>query len=355
MVALLALAGTLAAQDQVKPAAVPELPKLPPGIRWTIELSAPPSAPPVIGGDRVFVAALPGQVIAYRLSDNQQLWRQPLAPEQPVAPDGDRVFIAAGEAVHALNAADGSLLWRQPTGTLTAPLLAKDGWVIAASASKLYALRATDGEIIWSVDHTLQRQRAAISGDYLFLPLASGAVRAVDLSSGATRWDWRVAGAPAEPLVVGDRLYVGATDKHFYSVNIKNGETDWKWWVGAEVRARAASDGERIYYLGLDNLVRAVGRNGGSQRWQYGVRFRPFEGPVVVGTTIVLAGSSPDVVLLNVQTGDPVGKISFPDRLELAPAIGTLPDGIVVAGFTGALTETWKMWLASPDMAAASK
>jgi outer membrane protein assembly factor BamB len=348
MVALLALASTLAAQDQAKPAPVPELPKLPAGIRWTIDLSAPPSAPPVIGGDRVFVASLPGQVTAYSLSDKQELWQQPLAPEQPVAPDGDRVFIAAGEAVHALNAVDGALLWRQPTGTLTAPLLAKDGWVIAASTSKLYALRATDGEVIWSVDHTLQRQRAAISGDYLFLPLASGAVRAVDLSSGATRWDWRVAGAPAEPLVVGDRLYVGTTDKYFYSVNIKTGETDWKWSVGAEVRSKAASDGERVFYLGLDNLLRAISRGPGRHRWQRGVPFRPIEGPVVVGRTIVLAGSSPDVMLLNVQTGDPVGKISFPDRLDLAPAIGTLQDGIVVAGFTGALTATWKMWLASP-------
>ena len=351
MVALLAMASTLAAQDPVKPAPVPELPKLPPGIRWTVDLSAPPSAPPVIAGDRVFVAALPGQVTSYSVSDRQELWRQQLTADQPVAPDGDRVFIAAGEAVQALNAADGRLLWRRGTGTLTAPLLAKDGWVIAASASKLYAMRATDGEVIWSVDQTLQRQRAAIDGDLLFVPLASGSVRAHDLATGAIRWDWRVAGAPAEPLVVGDRLYVGATDKRFYSVNIKNGETDWIWSVGAEVRAKAASDGERIFFLGLDNLVRAVGRNRGSQQWQQGVKFRPFEGPAVIGPMILLAGLAPDVVLLNAQTGKEAGKISFPDRLELAPAFGMYQDAIIVAGFTGALSENWKMWLASPTPA----
>ena len=351
MVALLAMAGTLSGQDPAKPAPVPELPKLPPGIRWTVPLSAPPSAPPVIAGNRVFVAALPGQVTAYSLSAGQELWRQPLTPEQPVAPDEERVFIAAGEAVQAFNAEDGTLLWRRPTGTLTAPLLAKDGWVIAASASKLYALRASDGEVIWSVDQALQRQRAAISGDLLFVPLASGSVRALDLTTGTTRWVWPVAGAPAEPLVVGDRLYLGATNKRFYSVKISNGETDWEWQVGAEVRSRAASDGERIYYLGLDNLLRAIGRNRGSQQWQEGVRFRPFEGPVVIGPTIVLAGPTPNVLLLNVQTGKEVGKISVPDRLELAPAVGTQQDAIVVAGFTGALSETWKMWLASSSAA----
>ena len=353
MVALFAMVGTLAAQDPPKLAPVPALPELPPGIRWTVELSAPPSAPPQMDGDRIFVAALPGQVIAYGVSDGRELWRQTLTPEQPLAPDGERVFVAAGEAVHALNAADGTLLWRQPTGTLTAPLLAKDGWVIAASATKLYALRAADGEVIWSGDQALQRRRAAISGDLLFVPLASGSVKALDLSTGATRWEWRVAGAPAEPLVVGDRLYLGATDKRFYSVRISNGETAWSWQVGSEVRGKAASDGERVFYVGLDNLVRAIGRNGGSQRWQYGVRFRPFEGPTVIGPTIALAGPAPDVALLHTQTGHDAGKISFPDRLELAPAIGTHRDTIIVAGFTGGLTESWKMWLASPAPPAA--
>ena len=55
--------------------------------------------------------------------------------------DGDRLFVAAGEAVHAFSVADGSVLWRTPTGALTAPPLAKDGWVIASSATKLFAIR----------------------------------------------------------------------------------------------------------------------------------------------------------------------------------------------------------------------
>jgi outer membrane protein assembly factor BamB len=357
MVPALAVVCTLAAQDPVKPLPPPPVKPLPPpiaqvlppGIRWSVTLSAPPAHPPLISGDRVFVAVLPSLLVAYDLKDGTELWREPITPEKPLDADAERVYIATGEAVHALRTADHATAWRTPTGPLTAPILAKDGWVIAASDSKLFALRASDGSVVWSRDSTAQRQRAAISGDLLLVPLATGAIRAHDLATGNVRWEVPLAGAPAEPLIVGDRAYLGATDKHFYSVNTTNGEVDWPWKVGALVRGRAASDGERVFYAGLDNLVRAVSRISGSQRWQQGVPFRPFEGPTVLGPSVMIAGPTTDVLLLNIIDGRPAGKISFPEALALAPSVGTSGDAVVIAGITGGLTEAWKLWLATPQ------
>lgn len=348
MVPAIAMVCTLAAQDPVKPLPPPIAQVLPPGIRWNVALPAPPAHPPLIAGARVFVAVLPSLLVAYDLKDGTELWREPFAPEKPLEADTERVYIAAEEAVHALRTADHVVAWRTPTGPLTAPLLAKDGWVIAASASTLFAIRASDGGVVWSRDSTGQRQRAAISGDLLLVPLATGAIRAHDLATGAVRWERPLAGAPAEPLIVGDRAYVGATDKHFYSINTTNGEVDWPWKVGAVVRGKAASDGERVFYAGLDNLVRAVSRTSGSQRWQQAVPFRPFDGPTVVGPAVMVAGPT-EVRLLNILDGREAGKISFPETLTLAPSVGTLGDAVVVAGITGGLTEAWKMWLASPQ------
>ena len=342
---------TLAAQDPVKPLPPPASQELPPGIRWSVQLPASPASPPVIAGDRVFVSILPGAVEARRLADGQPLWRETLNPEQPLAVDGERVIVAAGEAVHAVNVADGAMAWRVATGKLAAPLLAKDGWVIAASASKLFAIRASDGGVIWSCDSAPPRQRPAISGDALFVPLASGRIVAHDLTSGAIRWTRPLGGVPAEPLVVGDRLYVGATNKRFYSIDTDTGEIEWPWTVGAEIRGAAASDGERIFYAALDNVVRAVNRTDGAQRWQQGIAFRPFEGPRVMGPNVVVAGPTPDVVLLGVRDGRPAGKLTFPEALVFAPAYGTYENAIVVAGVSGGLTEAWKLWLASPAAA----
>jgi outer membrane protein assembly factor BamB len=349
MIPALAVVGTLAAQDPVKPLPPPIAQVLPPGILWSVALPAPPAHPPLISGGRVFVAVLPSLLVAYDLKAGTELWREPIAPEKPLDADLEHVYIAAGDAVHALRTADHAVAWRTPTGALVAPLLAKDGWIIAASDSKLFALRASDGTVVWSRDSTAQRQRPAISGDLLLVPLASGGIRAHDLASGNVRWELPLAGAPAEPLIVGERAYVGATDKRFYSINTTNGEVDWSWKVGAVVRGKAASDGERVFYAGLDNIVRAVNRASGSQRWQQGVPFRPFEGPTVFGPSVMVAGPTIDGLLLNGLDGRAAGKIAFPEVLAFAPSVGTSSDALVVAGITGGLTEAWKLWLAAPQ------
>ena len=348
---LLALAASvgLAAQDPVPPLPPAASQELPAGIRWSVAIPAAPSSSPVIAGTHVFLATLPGLVTAYDLKDGREVWRETIAAERPLVASGEMVFVAAGEAVHALRQADGGVAWRRPTGTLTAPLMAKDGWVIAAAAQKLFALRASDGAVVWSIDSGPQQNRGAIEGDTLFVPLANGFMRALDLASGALKWERRLGGAPAEPLVVGDRVYVGATDKYFYCLDATDGEVDWPIRVGASMRGRAATDGHRVFFTALDNLVRAVDRQDGAQRWQQGVPFRPFTGPVVASSSVLIAGPASEVQLLNPVNGTPAGKIAFPEALSLAPTIASLPDALVLAGVTGGLTESWKLWLATPD------
>ena len=348
---LLATASTLAAQDPVNPLPPSPSQELPAGIRWKVALPAPPAHPPLIAAERVFVAVRPDLVVAYDLKGGAQLWRAPLNSEQPLAADGERLFVASGEGVHAVNVADCTPAWRTPTGKLTAPLLAKDGWVIAASADKLFALRAADGGVIWSQDSGPQRERAAISGNLLFVPLASGWIRALDLATGKVQWEKQLAGAPAEPLVVGESLYFGATDKRFYSLDARDGDEELpSIRVGNIVRTRAESDGKWVFFAGLDNLVRAIDRGTGSQKWWSPVTFRPFEGPRLIGPSVALTGAAPDVVLLSPRNGAEVGKISFPESLALAPAFAATGDAIVVAGITGGLTQAWMLWLRNVEL-----
>jgi outer membrane protein assembly factor BamB len=331
-------------------AATPASPQeLPPGIRWSVAIAAAPSSMPTVSGDRVFVATLPGVVTVHDIKDGREVWREPINAEQPIVVEGPHVFIASAEAVHALQVADRAVAWRTSTGMITAPLVVKEGWVVAASETRMLALRASDGSVVWQRETALQRERAAIDGNTLFVPLANGRLQAVDLANGALRWERPLGGSPAEPLVVGDRLYVGATDKRFYCVNTSNGDIKWTIKVGSSIRGRASTDGERVFYAGLDNLIRAISRGSGSQRWQRGIPFRPFAGPLVAGGSVFVAGPINEVRMLSVVTGAETGKITFPEPLVTAPAVGRASGGeVVVAAVTGGLNESWKLSLASP-------
>jgi outer membrane protein assembly factor BamB len=358
-VALIVVVGAIAilpAQSAIAPPPVAPLPPTLPGtvipvpeppstVWWTVALPAGANGPPVIAGDHVYVARLPGTVAAYRIVDGKEAWATDIVPDQPLAVDADLVIVASGDRLHALRGSDGTQVWQIPVGALTAPLLAKDGWVIAASATKLTAIRAKDGGVIWSEETGPVRERGAIMGDTLFVPVADGAIVARDLTTGKSRWERRLNGAPQEPLAIGDRVFVGASDRHFYSIKIDSGEIDWPYRVGAAIRGAPATDGERVYFVALDHLVWALDYRSGAMKWQSGVSFRPFTGPVLVGTTLMISGAVDDVRLLQARSGQPSKTVSLPQDLAVPPAVGTVKGMNVLAAITGGLAASWRLTL----------
>jgi outer membrane protein assembly factor BamB len=353
---VMVLAGPAGSQQMPAPTGAPATlpgtpippPPAPSMIAWTVTLPAAPAVSPIIAGDTVVVSYLPGIVAGLSREDGRELWRVDLTPEQPLVADGSTVFVAAGEALHAIRLSDGSTAWHSPSGTLTAPPVVKEGWLLAATKGKLTARRAADGSEVWTVDSGVQREPAAISGDVLFISLAGGSLVARDLPTGRIRWERRLAGDPAEPLVFGDDVFVGASDKAFYCVDAKSGEVEWPMRIGATIRGRAAADNERVYFVALDNLVRAVDRTDGAVRWHTPVPFRPVVGPIVAGGSVFIAGSSGELRILLGSSGASAGAVTFPDRLALAPGALETKDGIVFAAVTGSLQESWKVSLTLP-------
>lgn len=320
---------------------------LPTTVRWSVAVSAAPATAPVIGGDRVFIALQSGVVAAHGLRDGVEAWRVDLRAEQPVAVDGTHVFVADGEAIHALDAASGSVVWVAPTGPVTAPLLAQDGWLIVASAGALSAFRAEDGHRIWSRDLGAQRGRATIEGDNLYAPLDDGHLRALDLKTGADRWTRHHDGPASEVLAFSDRVYAGFGDRIFYGFDTDDGGLEFGQRIGAVLRGRPVAEGTRIFVTTIDNMVRAFDRNSGNMVWHRSVPFRP-GAPVVIGSTVAVPGLSAEVQVFETATGKPAGQIKLEDSLVMPPAFGQWEGVPIMAALTGSHAENWKLVLTGP-------
>jgi predicted MPP superfamily phosphohydrolase len=127
------------------------------------------AAAPLIHGELVIVAYVPGWLVAHALADGHEVWRAPLHEAWPVASpvtDGERVFVrdAAGTVTaHAL--ADGSEVWqaavpsaphaarpygRGPGGSF-APLRVVDGHVHTGAGETAVVLSAATGALLQSV------------------------------------------------------------------------------------------------------------------------------------------------------------------------------------------------------------
>ena len=308
---------------------------------------------PVFDGSRIFLVLQSGIVAAHRLSDGGQAWRVELRTDRPVAADGDRVFIASGEAIHALNAATSEVLWRAPVGAITAPLVAHEGWVIAATDATVTAFRAADGSKVWSRSTGAQRERATIDGDHLYLPLDDGHLLALDLQTGAERWSRDFTGPLSEVLAIGDRIYVGSGDKHFYCLNAANGqwalEGGWRQWIGAELRGRLAADQSRVFAASMDNTVRAFDRGHGALRWHKSLPFRP-SGPAVIGSTVVVSGTAAEVRAFDAATGRPAGQITLGAAPVVPLAFAASGSETLAAVVTSSLGGEFMLVLTEPPL-----
>jgi outer membrane protein assembly factor BamB len=326
---------------------------LPSAVRWTVAVSARPAAAPVIEGPRIFLVLQSGIVAAHRLSDGVEVWRVELRTEHSVAADGARVFIASGEAIHALNAETSDVLWRAPVDTITAPLLAHNGWVIAVTETAVTAFRADDGSKVWTRPNGAQRERPTIEGDNLYLPLEDGHLFALDLQTGAERWSRHFRGAMSEVLAFSDRIYVGSADKHFYCLDAESGDwprKGWRTFIGAALRGRPAADESRVFTASKDNALRAFDRGHGALRWQNSVPFRPTIGPAVIGSMVVVPGTAKEIPAFDVMTKRPAGQIALAEEPVVAPAFAASGSATVVVAVTGGLKGEFMLALFEPPL-----
>jgi outer membrane protein assembly factor BamB len=309
-----------------------------------VAVSVRPSAPPAIGADKIFLALQSGVIVAHHMSDGVEAWRVGMRADQPLAVDGARVFVASGEAVHALAAADASILWRVPTGTLTAPILVQDGWMVVASAKELAAFRSEDGARVWARELGPLHNLPTIEGDNLYVPLDDGRLFALDLRTGADRWVQRLVAPPkpgsaapalSEVLAYPDRLFLGTSDRRVLALNAVDGGMAWRFSIGAVLRGRPVGDGTRVFVTAMDNEVRAFSRGNGALLWHPTLPFRP-TAPVLIGAKLVVPGASAEVRAFDV-TGHPAGQIKLQTALQIPPAFSKSAGGQIMVGVTGSL------------------
>ena len=317
LLAALAVAG-VAASAQETPAPSPILPLEP---AWSTDLGGSPSHAPAFGPEAAYVALRDGTVASVALDDGRILWcvGQP-ADWAPAAAD-DLVVVAYDRRLFALAARDGALAWTfAADAPVSAPPVWRSGWLVAGLESgDVVALRAADGLELWRRRlGAVLRTPPSIAGQRLYLPLEDGRITVLQLASGDTVWTRSVGGRPREVLAL-DALFVGSTDNFFYRLALDDGAIEWRWRTGGDIVGAPGIDAERVFFVAADNVVRALDRRSGVQRWREPLPLRPSDGPALVGPALAVAGVSPEVRFFDPRSGAGAGIFRAPGELAARP------------------------------------
>ena len=276
-------------------------------------------------------------LLARGLADGHELWHLDFATLGAFAVDDERVVIGADRMLRAINPTTAAVQWSvQETGDPEF-VVSRGGWVIAAAGSALGAFRATDGSVVWR--QTIGPSIAdapAIDGNALFVTLADGRLVRLSILTGAVEWTTWLDAASGPPLAANGLVYVSLADGNYVAYAQQDGQYRWSYRFGAEAIGTALSDANHVYVALRNNTVQALDRDVGNQRWKVSLVARPASGPLLGADDILMPTTDGDVSIARRKDGHAMGHIAppaAPGGALMAPrldAAATAPGDVVL-------------------------
>ena len=299
-------------------------PLLPGEQAWIITLPATPAAAGAMDAEHVYVPlqnvatmvegervvkAGSATITAVARETGATRWAAAIETVIPPVVDDGRLFVAASTGIHALDAATGKALWSMPLDArVRAPMLIRGNLLLALiEPDQLLAVRLDTREVAWraavGAGQVLMNadQRAA----YVTTP--DGRLLCVMLADGSLQWQRQLSGTLGPPAVGRDLVLVGSTTDSLWAFDSESGDQKWVWArrvFGGDVLG-ADVDDEVIYVVSLDNILRALNRNG-NQKWKAELATRPVFPPRAFFGTVAVTGLARSVSTFLATDGMPV-------------------------------------------------
>lgn len=263
----------------------------------------------------------------------------------PVLAPGGAVLAGGQDGlVRALDAADGRELWRSgPHGRVDrTPAVHQASVYFSTASGDVWALNTRDGSVRWRVVLAPSAGSApavAVEGGVLVVGDHNGAVRALDLASGAERWRFRAEDAvEGPPAVLGGLVYLASWDHHVYALRADSGEEVWRYDAGAAISSPPAASGGLVLCGTLDGAVHAADTVRGRRRWTFQTEKAVHSTPAVSGD-VVYVGSD-DQHLYAIDVADGLGIWTF----GTGGAVRSTPSCTAAGCTSAAATTTCTRW-----------
>lgn len=313
---------------------------------------------PVVGGGRLYVVGTDARVRAFDAATGAQVWTADLGGKGNsgslfgggVSVDGERIYATTGVGdVAALNAADGSVIWKKrPGGPLRgAPTLSNGHVYVMSQDNQIFALNGADGELIWTESGTLEvtgvfgvAAPAAGQGTVI-AGYSSGELSAYRYENGRSLWGdalsrtsistsvASLSDIDADPVIDRGRVYAVGQGGRIASYELVTGQRIW------EINAAGISTpwvaGEWLFVVTDEAKLLAVAAATGRVRWISQLqRYRKekkkqdpisWNGPVLAGGRLVLVSSEGDLVYANPVDGSVLTSQEVADSISLSPVV----------------------------------
>ena len=254
--------------------------------RYRTDSTSVTSSPTVVNGT-VYVAA--ASLYALNASNGSLLWRDQFSPGASSSPAviNGVVYIVEGDGyIYALNASNGTQLWRYQTGMdiySTAPTVSNGVVYVGSSNNSLYALNASNGSLLWQYQTGGGiNSSAAVSNGVVYIGSGDGTLNALNASNGSLLWHYQTGNSIwSSPTVVNSIVYFGSNDTYIYALNAVDGTLSWRYQTGGRVFSSPTIVNGSLYIGSEDSYVYSLNASNGTLSWRSGLGSGVYTTPAV--------------------------------------------------------------------------
>ena len=300
---------------------------------WSYEAELAGISSPVVVDGVVYVGtenrmnafdAISGQLRWRYQSEGLFLWGA------PVVSDGIVYFGPFDRHVYAVDAQNGTLLWRYATEYDVSFLTLAVGVVyVLTEHGPLYALDAGSGELLWSYEADDQTGMALEDGVAYVVTREN--LLALDASTGELLSRYESDVAMYGPTLVDGTLYGHTVEGVVSAIDTATGDTIWryKYWsyeTNGELGLSPAVIGGVVYSVTSDGYLYLLEADSGKLVRLYQVGGELVAPPVVVDGVVYLGSFDSYLYALNIDTGELLWHYRTGDAIFASPAVA---DGVV--------------------------
>lgn len=319
------------------------------------------SAPTVVDGT-VYIGTetgdQPGALVARDAVSGEEQWRfetDSSIRSSPQVVDTTAFVIAVGDALYAIDTADGTEQWRSTdvrVNTDSSPTVTDERVFI--TGRELYVVDTVTGDTRWRFGTEGRATTTpTVAEETVFVAFRSdvseadevsfnSTLYAVDTSDGTEKWQFELGDrSPSDPTVANGLVYIiGEADGRgvspvpdvLYAVDAATGEKEWQFDLGEEVQPTSPTVADDFVYVvgdtGDDAVLHSVDSTTGDSRWAR--RFR-MDGstqapPTVADGTVFIIGGRGMIHAAEVTTGQQRWRFDTGGQPSSAPTVvdGTL-------------------------------
>jgi outer membrane protein assembly factor BamB len=317
------------------------------------------AAGPVIAENKLFAVDVDATLHAFAADTGAKLWTRAL-PENDdnrsarfgggVSYDEGKLYATDGLGdVVAVNAADGSIVWRaKPGGPLRgSPTVANGQVYVLSQDNQIFALGEADGKVVWTQSASLETQGVfgvaapAASSGTVVAGFSSGELNAYRYENGRTLWQdalsrtsittsvSSLADIDADPVIEDGRAYAVGQGGRMVALEIATGQRMWEQNLASISTPWVA--GDWIFVVTDDARLVCLSRANGKLRWISQLRgFKNEEkrtdpynwfGPVLAGDRLWLTNSRGELVGASPVDGSVQTTIAAGDQYSLNPVV----------------------------------